>query len=153
MDRNGSQAVSLSAPDPGFTDPNIFTDTSIITSISARATAGLSQGVANARWNIAKSFMATRCMTSMAVKLLAGTDSAASGHFHGMAFPHAVSIQERRSPHPKTPPGSTVRIGILDLEDYDRESERIILFEAGWPKGLGFGAVLKFISFLYSPIE
>ena len=48
-----------------------------IASISARATVGLCQGVANARRNIAKRFMAVLCMTCMVVKPLAGTDSAA----------------------------------------------------------------------------
>src|SRR5947207_2584305 len=65
MVQNGSQAMSSSVRDLGFTGQSASMDTSIIISTIARATTDLCQPAATIRGNTAQSSMAGRCMTHM----------------------------------------------------------------------------------------
>src|ERR1700676_1709244 len=66
--RNGFREAYSSAPDPGSMGRVVSTDTSIIVSTFARATAGHCQRVANVRRNVDRSFTEKRCMPRVVVR-------------------------------------------------------------------------------------
>src|ERR1700686_3204072 len=70
--RNGFREAYSSAPDPGSMGRVVSTDTSIIVSTFARATAGHCQRVASVRRNADRSFTEKRCMTRVVVRHPAG---------------------------------------------------------------------------------
>jgi hypothetical protein len=71
--RNGSSEAYSSAPGPGSTGRNIFTDTSTIISISATATTEPSPPEENILPKIVPNFMATQCMIPTGTKHLVDT--------------------------------------------------------------------------------
>src|SRR3984957_9224843 len=70
--RNGFREAYSSGPDPGSMGRVVSTDTSIIVSTFARATAGHCQRVASVRRNADRNFTEKRCMTRVVVRHPAG---------------------------------------------------------------------------------